>query len=334
MRQPGRVIKYQFTASGLVAEERDLGPPAIDEAVVEVAGVALSADPDSEIAGRVVAAGEAASEWIDRRVLVPRLLACGECPLCRRGRPAGCTARRPRAGLASHERVPVRFLCALEPPLWPKPKPREEDAAAVIDWALYAGLADTLSAPYGALARVGVQPNERWIVSGAGPSGLAAIAFLRARGARVAVFEARSPQSRRAEALGAHVLSTDESASEWARSEGTESPVCRLLDTSGEPSARAQALRLLSPGAIALFLEGEPAQISLSWQELIGRELTLTGVGPCHPDLVPEACAYVVRGELPLAELVEPVGLAEASEARASYLRGETERLPILRLRF
>ena len=48
-------------------------------------GVALGANPDSEIAGRVVATGAAATEWLGRRVLAPRLLTCGECARCRRG---------------------------------------------------------------------------------------------------------------------------------------------------------------------------------------------------------------------------------------------------------
>jgi threonine dehydrogenase-like Zn-dependent dehydrogenase len=330
VRPPGRIIKYRFTTGELVAEERDLAQLAADEVLVEIAGVALSGDPDSEVAGRVVATGEAAAEWIDRRVLVPRLLTCGECSPCRRGRPASCAARRPRAGLASHERVPVRFLCHLAPPLW------SEGA----DLALYAGLADTLSAPYAALARVGVQPNELWLVSGAGPSGLAAIAFLRARGAKVAVLAARPSQRRRAQALGAHALSMMDCdpnsrgscpIKEWAQIEGVEPFVYRLIATGEESSARAHVLQLLSPGAIALFLDGWTAPIPLTWEELIARELTLSGAGPCHPDLLPEVCAWVARGELSLVDLVEPVGIAQAAEARTTYLRGESERLPILR---
>jgi 6-hydroxycyclohex-1-ene-1-carbonyl-CoA dehydrogenase len=334
LRTPERIIKYRFGTHGLVTEALPFVSPSADEVVVEVAGVALGADPNSEITGRVVATGAAASEWIDRPVLVPRLLPCGECVLCRRGRPAHCVASWPRAGLASHERVPVRFLCALIPPLWPP-------GTKGLDFALYAGLAGTLSAPYAALAQVGVEPNALWLLSGGGTSGfaarLAALFLLRSRGAKVVFFEEQMPRRRKLEALGAHAVSggDEEVLSQldaWARTQGVEPAIQRLLDFGDGPSERAQALRLLSPGAIALFLEGERGSIPLDLQRLTAGELVLSGVGPCHPDLLPEICACVARGELPLSELVAEVGLSGAHKARMAFLRGESERLPILRL--
>ncbi len=43
-----------------------VGSPAAAEVVVRVAGCALGVDPQAEIAGEVVAAGDAAREWIGR----------------------------------------------------------------------------------------------------------------------------------------------------------------------------------------------------------------------------------------------------------------------------
>src|SRR6185369_6675351 len=37
-----------------------------------------------EISGRVVAAGEGAGAWLGKSVIVPAVLPCGECDLCRR----------------------------------------------------------------------------------------------------------------------------------------------------------------------------------------------------------------------------------------------------------
>ena len=38
-----------------------------------------------EISGRVVAAGPGAESWLGRTVIVPAVVPCGECDLCRRG---------------------------------------------------------------------------------------------------------------------------------------------------------------------------------------------------------------------------------------------------------
>src|SRR5438105_3368925 len=70
--------------------------PGAAEVVVRVAGVALGVEPRAELAGEIVAAGDAAAEWVGRRVVVPRVLPCGDCERCRRGRAATCLARAPR----------------------------------------------------------------------------------------------------------------------------------------------------------------------------------------------------------------------------------------------
>ena len=43
-----------------------------------------------EIAGHVVDAGAKAQLWIGQAVIVPAVIACGECPACRAGRPTTC----------------------------------------------------------------------------------------------------------------------------------------------------------------------------------------------------------------------------------------------------
>src|SRR5260370_39809553 len=91
-------------------------PPGPAEAVVRAAGIALSDRTGTEISGEVVAAGEAAAEWLGRRVVVPRLLPCGECERCRRGPVSSCTARAPRLGAATHGTVPARSPGSVEPP--------------------------------------------------------------------------------------------------------------------------------------------------------------------------------------------------------------------------
>ena len=140
----------------VLADDELTEPMRPADAIVEVAGAALGLA--SEISGTVVDAGEAAREWIGRRVVVPRLLPCGDCDRCRRGRVATCSARilNERSALTRTEEVPARWLTSVEPPLWPE---------GVELWQL-AALADAALTPYTALSRAGVGPSDRVVVLG------------------------------------------------------------------------------------------------------------------------------------------------------------------------
>src|SRR4249920_523303 len=47
-----------------------------------------------EISGKVVAAGADASRWIGKSVIVPAVLPCGVCDLCRQGHPTICRQQK------------------------------------------------------------------------------------------------------------------------------------------------------------------------------------------------------------------------------------------------
>jgi threonine dehydrogenase-like Zn-dependent dehydrogenase len=143
------------------------------DVVVQVAGAALGLA--SEISGTVVEAGEAAREWLGRRVVVPRLLPCGDCEHCRRGRVAGCPSLASRGSLAATATVPARWLTSVEPPLWPE---------GVELWQL-AALADAALAPYTALSRAGVGPSDRVLVVGDDARARFAVAIAKAKGAKL-----------------------------------------------------------------------------------------------------------------------------------------------------
>src|SRR6266498_1068327 len=72
-----------------------------------------------EISGRVVAAGSGAEAWLEKAVIVPAVLPCGECDLCRRGLSTICRSQKMpgndiQGGFATHIVVPGRGLCAVD----------------------------------------------------------------------------------------------------------------------------------------------------------------------------------------------------------------------------
>jgi D-arabinose 1-dehydrogenase-like Zn-dependent alcohol dehydrogenase len=257
-------------------------PSRAVDVVVEAAGAALGVEPAAEIAGVVVDAGEGAREWIGRRVVVPRLLPCGDCDHCRRGRVAQCPSLRKRETLERRQSVPARWLTSVEPPLWPE---------GVELWQL-AALADAALSPYTALSRAGVGPSDTVVVYGNDARAAFARQIAAAKGAKIVPMAVN----------GSIVIATR--AQEWPR-----------------------AMKQLAGGVMVALLDAE--EVATDWAQLVREEVHIQGVVGGHPDLLPELCALVVRGQLRLADAVRRVTADEADAARAAYL-ADGGPLPIL----
>ncbi|MCS6915289.1 MAG: alcohol dehydrogenase catalytic domain-containing protein [Myxococcales bacterium] len=322
------------------------------EVAVCVHGSALGAHPGAEVAGVVEEAGEAAREWLGRAVVVPRLLPCGECGLCVRGQVASCPAQQRRGRLEEYERVPVRYLLPLGPPLLTEAIPAGEV------WR-YAALADALAAPYAGLCRAGISPGEMCVVIGGGWRAGAAVAVIRALGCHAVVLAPRPEDRERlcAPPFGA-VAALDSTTldPEGARDElrgiamRLEVPAPRLcvLETTGTDAGRARAVALLAEGGTAVLLDrstppglaaplpagpalGGPAVL----QRLCEEQAAVLGAGAAHPDLLPELLALVVRGALELSALtiaIPPEELEAVLARRRCGLPGkEGLLLPVVR---
>lgn len=195
-------------------------------------------------------------------VVVPRLLPCGDCDRCRRGRVAVCAQRLARPGRPQPiERLPVRFLLPLSPPFRSEPPPAE-------DLFRFAALSDALLAPYSALARAGIGPGALCVVVGRGSRAALSVVVARALGAAAVVVSPglALPDRERLQAPPFDALSVlwdeaqDPAASraqlrQIAVDAGLAPHGFCILETSGSDAGRIHALSLLSDGGTALLLD-------------------------------------------------------------------------------
>ena len=249
--------------------------------------------------GRVTHTGLAATEWQDARVLVPSHAPCGECELCRRGGVVLCPdgdvvgVSGPGA-LATSMTAPTRWLVRLGGALdVPGPAAAALGGEAALAYALY--------------TRLGVSPREPVVVWGDGALARLTAAILVAKGAPP-------------------VVATDDDALAAALPPG-------LTRTAAEPVAVGAALAaagrrprkvvVTEPRHLeaALAAAGPRATIVVATHaaplpvvDLTGAlalEATVAGVVGCHPDLLPELVALVVRGDLELTAMTEVVAVAD-----------------------
>lgn len=329
---PPSALRLRSDGNRAVAERFEPRPPGAGEVVVDVVGSAIGRAPGAEITGVVVAAAEGAADWLGKRVVVPRLLPCGECERCRCARVAHCKNAARRDGVATCETVPARYLVALEPPLLP---------SGVELWRL-AALADAAAAPHAALARAGVAPGDLVVVLGAGVAGRFALRLAGLCGAHLALLpisDGDDGAQAAARRLGDDVALVEGPATAadrlqrlraLGRDRGAAASSLTLIETSGRAEARRQAIELaaLAGGTAVLLDGGDGRPVACDLEALATGEARIIGAGAAHPDLLPELLSLVVRGELRLDDEVAPLPFPAAGEAvdtaRASGL------LPVL----
>jgi 6-hydroxycyclohex-1-ene-1-carbonyl-CoA dehydrogenase len=234
--------------------------------------------------GRVVSAGERTRGLLDRRVLVGPIDPCGECDVCRRGGAAVCPLARRRGELGASAVVAGRWLVALGDGL-ELPVP----AAAAV--------AGDVALAYTLYARTGVGPREPVVVVGGSPISRFLIEILLAKGIAPTAVAAPGPWAEWLLGKGVAVAHdrTSLAAAFAAQSLGTKP--WRVI--CGAPAATSDAVELAGPRAtLTLLATAAPQPIA---GEVIAREVTIIGVAGAHPDLVVEAAAMCVKGEIDLA---------------------------------
>ncbi len=131
-----------------------------------------------EISGTVVATGDNFTNLLNKRVIIPAVLPCGECELCQAGRDNICQNQQMpgndfNGGFASHITVPAQFLCELP-----------EDLGH-FETAQLSVVADAITTPYQSLIRSGLKKDELAIVIGTGGVGLYMVQHAKNAGATV-----------------------------------------------------------------------------------------------------------------------------------------------------
>ena len=244
-------------------EVRTLPVPAIgaDQALIEVShcGICGSdlhlvleqfARPGSvlghEWAGTVAAVGDAVEGWaVGTPVVADDQHGCGQCRACRRGRPSVCLRRAAPDFLGSHGAY-CQFVTTAAPRLL-----RIPDGLSVRTAALTEPTAIALHAVHLA----GVTPEDRVLVTGAGPVGLLILAVLRSAGVTdVTVSEPAAARQRRAQAVGAADVVTPADLAPVPMGRTAEHPYTVAFECSGRAAAAAAALDQLDYAGTLVFV--------------------------------------------------------------------------------
>jgi 6-hydroxycyclohex-1-ene-1-carbonyl-CoA dehydrogenase len=321
--------RWQMNKPGEPFERVAFGAnPTTDEVVVAIAGCgvchtdlgyyydgvrtnsALPLTLGHEISGHVVAAGPGAEAWLGKAVIVPAVLPCGECDLCKRGLQPICRSQKMpgndiQGGFASHIVVPGRGLCEVD----------EKRLASIgLNLAQVSIVADALTTPYQAVRRAGVTPGTLAIVIGAGGVGGYCVQVAQAFGAKVVAIDVDDDKlaaiAQHGAALTLNARNYDAKAlkaavSAFAKSNGLRATEWQIFECSGTAAGQLSAYGLLVHGATLSVVGFTMDKVEIRLSNLMAFDARAMGNWGCPPEYYPAALDLVLDGKVQLAPFVE-----------------------------
>ncbi len=284
-----------------------------------------------EISGVVDAAGEQFREWIGREVIVPAVISCGTCDLCKGGRGNACRAQLMPGndmdgGFAEAIVVPGRGLCHVT----------ERGGYELSELSV---VADAVTTPYQAVVRSGLASGELAIVIGVGGVGGYAVQIACAMGARVVAVDVDDAKLALIARHGAHAVFNSRTidfktlkkeigakAKEW----GCPSHGAKVFECSGSTPGQETAFGLLGHAGTLMVVGFTLGKIELRLSNLMAFDATVQGTWGCRPELYPDALAMVTSGRVTLKPFIERHPLSDGPEVVRKVADHELHRRAIL----
>lgn len=260
-----------------------------------------------EISGIVVAGDEA---WIGKEVIIPAVMPCRQCILCKTGRGNRCLAQKMPGnsiglygGFSSHIPVPSIDLCEV--------KDRGD-----IPLSHLAVVADAATTPYQAAKRADLQPGDNVVVVGiTGGVGQYVGQTAKALGAKTVIGIARNQEKlERALKFGADFVinSTDKDARAVSKEfrgickeNGLPNTGWKIFEVTGAKAGQDIALTLLGFTGKLVVVGFGLAKIEYAIGRLMAFDADIIGTWGCLPEYYPIVLDMVLSGKINIEAFVE-----------------------------
>ncbi|MCF6171252.1 MAG: 6-hydroxycyclohex-1-ene-1-carbonyl-CoA dehydrogenase [Bacteroidales bacterium] len=283
-----------------------------------------------EISGKVI---DGPAEWLGKKVIIPAVLPCGECELCKKGRSNMCQNQLMPGndfdgGFASHIKVPARFLCPVPEAVLDKYSLKELSV-----------IADAISTPYQVVKKSGLETGDFAIVIGVGGVGVYAALIAKIFGAKVLALDIDDEKLKMATDNGVdatlNVKNKDIRAIKAevrgiAKELNVSSYGWKIFEMSGTKSGQELGFNLItftSTLSIVGFTMEKP-EVRLS--NLMAFDAALIGTWGCKPELYPEVLELVESGKLNIAPFIELFPLSQINEVFKNTLAHQYKKRSIM----
>lgn len=284
-----------------------------------------------EISGTVVA-----GDLLGKKVIVPAVMPCNNCPICAAGRGNRCLAQKmpgnslgPYGGFSSHIPVPSQDLCVIE------------DTKG-IPLSHYAVVADAVTTPYQAAMRAEFKEGDLAVVIGAtGGVGVYMTQMVKALGARYVVAIARNQEKlERSLKFGADaIINSKDKDVKTIQNEFRE--ICKanklphnwgwkIFEVTGTKAGQDIALTLLSFVGKLVVVGFGMAKNEYSISRLMAFDAEIIGTWGCLPKYYPVVLKMVQEGKIQIEPFLETRPMSRIKEAFEEAHSGNITRRIVL----
>ncbi len=284
-----------------------------------------------EISGTVVA-----GDLLGKKVIVPAVMPCNNCPICAAGRGNRCLAQKmpgnslgPYGGFSSHIPVPSQDLCVIE------------DTKG-IPLSHYAVVADAVTTPYQAAMRAGFKEGDLAVVIGAtGGVGVYMTQMVKALGARYVVAIARNQEKlERSLKFGADaIINSKDKDVKTIQNEFRETCKAnklphnwgwKIFEVTGTKAGQDIALTLLSFVGKLVVVGFGMAKNEYSISRLMAFDAEIIGTWGCLPKYYPVVLEMVQKGKIQIEPFLQTRPMSQIKEAFEEAHSGNITRRIVL----
>ncbi|MBW1873328.1 MAG: 6-hydroxycyclohex-1-ene-1-carbonyl-CoA dehydrogenase [Deltaproteobacteria bacterium] len=287
-----------------------------------------------EISGTVVEVGPQADQSLKgKAVLVPAVLPCGECDLCKAGQRRICRSQvmpgnDRHGGFASHVVVPAKYVCPI----------KDEVLAKHELWELSI-VSDAVTTPFQAIKLSELKEGELAICIGVGGIGIHCVQIAAAAGAKVIALDVDDKKLEVAKAAGAKAvvnvagLSGKEVKGQVktvAKEIGAAKFCRKIFETSGTKPGQETGFNLLTFGSTMLVVGFTMDKVEVRLSNLMAFDSRLIGIWGCDPVLYPEVLEWLAAGRIQVKPYVEKHSLDQINQVFEDAHHGKLERRAVL----
>jgi 6-hydroxycyclohex-1-ene-1-carbonyl-CoA dehydrogenase len=267
-----------------------------------------------EISGIVVAGDK---NWENKSVIIPAVLPCGDCVLCKTGKSNICRNQLMpgndfQGGFASHIVVPSKFLC-----------PVPESVLEKYPLEHLAVIADAISTPYQVVKKSELAAGDLAIVIGVGGVGVYGALIAKIFGAKVIALDINDEKLATVKANGVDATlnikgldlkTIKEQVKEMAKAINAPKFGWKIFEISGTKNGQDLAFNLLTFTSTLSIVGFTMDKVEVRLSNLMAFDAKLIGTWGCRAELYPEVLDLVANDQLKISQFVETFPLSQINE--------------------